>query len=121
MLTAFLQRAIRPVVEQSLGAVIAEQHRRREQEFASVERLRGLAVSVGLQHLFNQGHFSIVQLEQCLTAARVIPDGEVIRILRPLHCIDYRDMPAELRDQVFTLVMRMFGAADAVRAPGGGA
>jgi hypothetical protein len=113
MITGFLRKAMKPIIDESIGGALATilraESRRREEAFTTLEQFRGLAVAAGLRKLFDDKHFNICQLDATLTAARIIPDGETMRILRPLHCIDYADMKPELRDEVFSRIFGMFG------------
>lgn len=110
MIRQAMRKFLKPVIDESLGEIIAASAQTRENHFVSLERMRGMAITAGLRHLFNHSYFSICQLDATLAAAKIIPDGETMRILKPLHCIDWADMWPELRDEVFTRIMIMFGA-----------
>lgn len=107
MITGIVKRLIQPAME---AALVAHADKR-EAEYKSIERLRGLVVEAGLRHLFKRDYFDICQLESCVKAASIVPDGETMRLLRPLHCMDYADMKPELRELVFVKVMNMFKVA----------
>jgi hypothetical protein len=70
-------------------------------------RIRDQAVVVGLKRLLAEKHFSITSLESLLAAAMIIPDGDAMRVLRALHCVDWADMPADLRRDVANLCVSM--------------
>ncbi len=109
MMTQYLQRVLKPLIGDAVALAIVTERKTRDEQMQSIERFRGLAVAEGLRHLFQKKHFDICQLRNCLEAAQVIPDGETMRLLAPLHCRDYADMPAALRDEIFSRTMAMFG------------
>lgn len=61
-----------------------------------MEDLRILTAKVALNKLFKQGHFSICVVRELAELFNVLPNPEAMRLLQPLHCINYADMPAEL-------------------------
>ena len=77
-----------------------------------VERVRNKACAVGLQELFEDSSFSICQLRDCCKAARIVPDGDVMEILSPLHCVKWEKMPRDLREEVAQLIVSMFADAE---------
>lgn len=109
MFQSLAKRLIAPAIEQALANHVATRGDSRNRQYESIERLRGMAVATGLKHLFSEPHFNICQLDSCIAAAKIIPDGEVYRAMRPLHCVKWMDMKPELRDEVFSQVVRMFG------------
>ena len=62
-----------------------------------LEKIRDLAVKQGLVKLLEDGFFSICQLYKLLAASHITPDGEIHRILAPLHCVNWSDMDPDLR------------------------
>ena len=110
MIQELLRRTFSKTINDAIAVSIISERQSRNQQLESIERFRGLAVAEGLKSLFEDKHFNVCQLDACILAARIIPDGEVMRILRPLHCRNYADMPKELRNEIFTRVLRMFGA-----------
>jgi len=59
-----------------------------------------------LNAMMRQNHFSICTIDTLATMLEVKPEREAYNILRPLHCIDYNQMPPELFAQIPTLIMR---------------
>ena len=109
MLQNYLLRTFKPTIDSAIAEAIVSSQQSRKLQMQSIESLRGMAVAEGLRHLFEKDYFSICQLQDCVRAARLIPDGETMRILAPLHCRNWANMPRDLRDEVFTRVMQMFG------------
>ncbi len=52
--------------------------------------------------------FCICDLQATLDAAGIIPNGDVLRLLRPLHCMEWADMEPDLRNQVQAIIVKMF-------------
>lgn len=77
-------------------------------DLSPLEQIRNLVLAVGLKKMLTAKHFSICDLETLITAARIIPDGDTMRLLRVLHCVDYADMPVELRKELVRIVAAMF-------------
>lgn len=78
-------------------------------EFASaIDRVRGMAIAVGIQHLFRKHHFDVCHYKSLIEAAGVIPDGEFMRIASVLHCVDWADMPVELRKEFSQQIVSTF-------------
>lgn len=72
-----------------------------------LSRFKNQALAIGLQKLFKEDHFSICLLESLIAAAGVIPDGEVMRSLRVVHCVKWSDMPVDFRNEVQSLCIAM--------------
>lgn len=77
-------------------------------DLSPLEALRNAALAVGLKKLLTHKHFSICDLQTLIEAAHLVPDGETMRILRVLHCVDYADMPVPLRKEVVRVIAEMF-------------
>ena len=80
-------------------------------DLSPIDELRNMALAVGLKKMLTAKHFSICDLELLIQAGRIVPDGETMRILRVLHCVDYADMPIPLRKEVVRVVAEMFREA----------
>lgn len=71
-----------------------------------METMKSLAAMTALNKMFKAGHFSICTVEQVAKLLDVIPDREAMLILRPLHCVDYADMPRELYKELPAIVQQ---------------
>jgi hypothetical protein len=70
------------------------------------QQLAHLSVLTALNQMMTSRHFSICAVDDAAKALGTIPDGQAYKILRPLHCIAWQDMPRELRDAVPKLIER---------------
>lgn len=70
------------------------------------DELKLLAVSTSLKKMFAGSHFSICTLDEAIKTLGCIADADAYRILRALHCVDWKDMPTALRNEVPALVSR---------------
>lgn len=67
---------------------------------APLARMKNQVLAVGLRRLFTQNYFCIIDFDNLTKLAGVIVDGEVHQALRVLHCVNWRDMPKDLREEV---------------------
>jgi len=69
------------------------------------QELKQATVLLALRHMFASGHFSICTVDNCAKILEVRPDGlEAYTILRALHCIDFRQMPSNVRQEIPRLI-----------------
>jgi len=69
-------------------------------------QLTHLSVRTAINKMMQGGHFSICTLDDAVKALGTVPEAAAYRILRPLHCVSWMDMPRELRDAVPKLIER---------------
>lgn len=69
-------------------------------------QLAHLSVLTSLNKMMRSGHFSICTVDAAIKVLGTVPDRRAYDILRPLHCIDWSDMPAEVREAVPKLIER---------------
>lgn len=65
-----------------------------------------LIAVTALNRMFEGDHFSICTVRDVAAMLRVIPDDDAMRQLKPLHCVNWCQMPRELRKQVPLLIQR---------------
>ena len=70
------------------------------------QQLTHLSVLTALNKMMSGGHFDICTVDMAAKALGTIPDGAAYKILRPLHCVHWQDMPPELRAAVPKLIER---------------
>lgn len=70
------------------------------------DQLKQLSALAALNKMMLGTHFSICTLDDVIKVLGTRPDGQAYDILRPLHCVHWTDMPAELRDAVPRLIER---------------
>lgn len=70
------------------------------------QQLTHLSVLTSLNKMLRGSHFDICTVDAAAKALGSIPDGRAYAILRPLHCVHWGDMPAELRAAVPKLIER---------------
>lgn len=73
-----------------------------------MDNIQRQVVTTALKKMFTSSHFSICTIDNCVKLSGVIPDNTVYNTMRPLHCIDYKDMPEEVRDWLLEKVKEMF-------------
>lgn len=70
------------------------------------QQAAALAVLTKLNLMMKGSHFDICTIDAAMKALSCIPDGAAYAILRTLHCVNWGDMPAELRATVPGLIER---------------
>ena len=70
------------------------------------QQLAHLSVLTALNKMMSSSHFDICTVDSAAKALGTIPCGQAYKILRPLHCVHWQDMPRELRDAVPKLIER---------------
>ena len=70
------------------------------------DQLAHLSVLTGLNKMMKGSHFSISTIRTAIETLRCVPDSRAMQILEPLHCVNWADMPAEIRDAVPGLIER---------------
>jgi len=73
--------------------------------------LEELAAQAALNKMFRGGYFSICTLDDVLKMGSIIPDRKAYAILHTLHCVDFKDMPDELRSEIPELIRQCLGIA----------
>lgn len=73
------------------------------------ENLKHLSVTTALNDMMKKGHFDICCIRSCAKLLNVDPRGEALAILEPLHCINFGDMPSELREAIPGLIKDCLG------------
>ena len=74
---------------------------------ARIEAIRGPVLATACWATLQKKWFDICALDAMLQAAGVIPDGDTHRLLRTLHCVDWSDMPPEVRAWAQQTIVRM--------------
>jgi hypothetical protein len=72
----------------------------------SDQQLAHLSALTALNQMLENGTFYISTVDEVAKAIGALPDGQAYKILRPLHCVKIRDMPAELRAALPQLIER---------------
>ena len=73
-----------------------------------MESIQRQVVTVALKKMFTSSSFSICAIDNCLKLSGIIADKKTYDTMRPLHCIDYKDMPEEVRSWLLDSVKLMF-------------
>ena len=71
--------------------------------------LKQLSVTTALNEMMKKGHFDICCIDKVARLLMVDPKGEAYDILSPLHCINFSDMPSELREEIPRLIKDCLG------------
>jgi hypothetical protein len=69
-------------------------------------QLTHLAVLTKLNSMMRSGHFSICTIDDAIKALNTVADSRAYKILRTLHCVEWGEMPPELRASVPGLIER---------------
>lgn len=67
------------------------------------------SVATAFVKMMRSDSFSICTITESIAALQVVPDAAALRILRPLHCVRWEDMPPVLREAVPGLIERCLG------------
>lgn len=70
------------------------------------QQLTHLSALTALNNMLKGRHFDICVIDSVIKILGTVPDGRAYNILRPLHCVNYMDMPRELRDALPSLIER---------------
>lgn len=70
------------------------------------QQLSHLAVLTALNNMMRGKHFSICTVDEAVKTLNTVPDARALAILRPLHCVNWSDMPPELYSAVPQLIER---------------
>ena len=76
---------------------------------------KALIAITALNKMFAGAHFSICTIDSIAEMLGVIPDGEARRQLKPLHCMDWSDMPRDLRQRVPILIQQALAGDEKFR------
>jgi hypothetical protein len=68
------------------------------------DKLKQMAAIAALNKMMKQGHFSICTIDSVGKALGVSVQCESYSILSTLHCVDFLDMPPELRSAIPELI-----------------
>lgn len=66
------------------------------------------SITIALKKMFQGGHFDICVVDKCLKIAGAIPQSADYTALSAVHCVQWADMPAGFRQQVFVKTLEMF-------------
>lgn len=70
------------------------------------QQLSHLSVLTSLNKMMVGDYFDICTVDKAIKTLGTYPDGAAYKILSPLHCVHWRDMPRELREAVPLLIER---------------
>jgi hypothetical protein len=70
------------------------------------QQLTHLSALTALNNMLKGKYFDICVIDRVIEILGTVPDGRAYNILRPLHCVNYMDMPRELRDELPSLIER---------------
>lgn len=71
-----------------------------------------LVIATAMRNMLNGGHISICTIRECLQLAGITPKGRSYDLLSTLHCVKFKDMPAELADQMPRLLHEVFNGIE---------
>ena len=116
MFEAYIRKIVGPVIEKAAfnaaSIIIKDDLDRKNEEegrrFSDIEKFKGMAVALGLKQLFQKRYFDICLFDQLVNVAKIHPDGDIVRPLRILHCMDWGDIPKDYRAEVQNKIMAMF-------------
>lgn len=81
----------------------------------SAQDTKLLIAATALNRMFAGSHFSICTIDAVATMLGVVVDKAAHNQLRPLHCVDWSEMPPELRAIVPQLIQQALGGDEAFR------
>jgi hypothetical protein len=68
--------------------------------------LKQTIAMTALNNMLKKGHFDICTIQSVAELLNVHPKVEEYRMLHALHCIDYNNMPTEIREALPELIRR---------------
>jgi len=77
-----------------------------------------------IEHMLGKKHFDICAIDKVGKLLRLRPEGLAYDMLSALHCVDYADMPVDVRTAIPGLIRDAFGGEQfggALRTIPGGA
>lgn len=80
-----------------------------------MDEAKAMIAVTALNKMMTGRHFSICVITDVAAMLGVDPKGESYRMLRPLHCVNWADMPSELRAMVPGLIKDCLGVEPAYR------
>lgn len=64
-----------------------------------------MAVLTALNHMMKQGHFNVCAIDRCAEILGIQPrNTRPYRVLSSLHCVDFAEMPLQLRASIPALI-----------------
>lgn len=70
------------------------------------ETLARLSAATAIQAMMTKGWLDICTIDKCARLLGRIPDADARNILAPIHCVNFADMPEELRSAIPELIGR---------------
>lgn len=74
-----------------------------------MDEMKQMVAMTALNKMMVGGHFSICTIDSIAEMLGVDPKGDAYRMLRPLHCVNFADMPSELKARVPGLIKECLG------------
>lgn len=74
-----------------------------------MDNVKQVVAITALNKMMSGGHFDICAIRTIAEMLGVDPKGEAYRTLAPLHCVNFSDMPAELRQLIPGLIKECLG------------
>jgi hypothetical protein len=74
-----------------------------------VDDLKQVVAITALNKMMASGHFDICAIRTIAEMLGVDPKGDAYRTLAPLHCVNFSDMPQELRQMIPALIKQCLG------------
>lgn len=81
----------------------------------SADSTRAMIAVTALNKMFEDRHFSICTIDDVARMLGIVPDKDAHTQLRPLHCVDWFDMPSDLRQRVPGLIQQALSGDRAFR------
>ncbi len=76
------------------------------------ESIDYVIAETALRNMLAKGHFCICTIDKVLTLLDRTPDQRAYKRLKPLHCIDYAQMPEELLHELPGLIHECLGGGN---------
>lgn len=73
---------------------------------APSDELKALAALTALNAMFAGGHFNICTIDRAAKLLAVHVEPEAYNLLHALHCVNWKDMPPDLRAEIPRLVQQ---------------
>lgn len=73
-----------------------------------MELIQQKVINLSLNKMFTSSYFSICTIDKCLKLSGIIPEKLTYDTMSTLHCVEYKEMPEEVRQWLINSVKEMF-------------
>ena len=79
-----------------------------------IAKIKEKVTQIALDNMVRKGHFNICAIRDIQNMNNTVGEAEALRILAPLHCVDFADMPKDVREALPDLIRRALGTSEMI-------